>query len=249
MTPLRQHTFAKGCWRAVVDKVKAANPTNPEEMLRLTTYKVLALCKLRMYSAAFDELNALGGLDSPQYHRDTPDGAVSLVPFAMRWISAQLPGLLGRAGYAVDELYKLAAQCERVQGVADRRTRLVLFTLVNYHVRCVDAYSAGSCTNCTVVCVKINDDIVTAPPVCVSSLIRFCYRSKDYVCALQLCNQLLMGAPNDPDVLSKVAYIQLLMGDTAAAAKTIDQVKLNDVGLVGNTGEIQKKCRRNSEKM
>lgn len=49
-------------------------------------------------------------------------------------------------------------------------------------------------------------------------------RNKDYVCALQLCNRLLTATPDDPDVLSKVAYIQLLMGDTAAAAKTVDQV-------------------------
>lgn len=216
----------QGCWRAVIDKVKAATPADPEEMLRLTTYKVLALCKLRMYSAAFDELNTLGGLDSPQYQRDTPSGPVSLVPFAMRWISAQLPGLLGRAAYAVDELYKLAAQCQQHGDGTDRRTRLVLFTLVNYHVRydmcsilcqlptmlrtstCVgdDAYS-GSC------CFVIDTATILST-----------YRSKEYVCALQLCNQLLIATPDDPDVLSKVAYIQLLMGDIAAAAKTVDLV-------------------------
>lgn len=140
-----QHPTHQGCWRAVIDKVKSVQPANPEEMLRLTTYKVLALCKLRMYSAAFDELNTLGGLDSPDYQRTTPTGLVSLVPFAMRWISAQLPGLLGRAAYAVDELYKLAAQCQQQAGGddTDQRTRLVLFTLINYHVRCVKPHTRG----------------------------------------------------------------------------------------------------------
>lgn len=138
VTQAQHHHQSQGSWRAVIDIVKSAQPADPEEMLRLTTYKILALCKLRMYSAAFDELNTLGGLDSPQYQRDGPGGQVSLVPFAMRWISAQLPGLLGRAAYAVDELYKLAAQCQQqAGGRLDRRTQLVLFTLINYHVRCV----------------------------------------------------------------------------------------------------------------
>ena len=29
------------------------------------------------------------------------------MPFALRWLAAQLPGLLGRHAYSVDELYKL----------------------------------------------------------------------------------------------------------------------------------------------
>lgn len=138
------HTH-KGSWRSVIDKVKAAKPQDAAETLHLTTYKVLAMCKLRMYSQAFDELNSLGGLDSPQYtHRTAAGQIVSLVPFAMRWISAQLPGLLGRASYTVDELYKLAAQCKhnkRTTGqdghVWATRYALVLYTLINYHVRWV----------------------------------------------------------------------------------------------------------------
>lgn len=46
--------------------------------------QVLAMCRLRQYSSAFDELNALGGLDSAQYRRPGPNGAHPSAAIAKR---------------------------------------------------------------------------------------------------------------------------------------------------------------------
>jgi hypothetical protein len=51
------------------------------------TYHVLALTKLRMYGAAADELRGLGDLDASKYKHD----GASTVPFALRYLAAELP--------------------------------------------------------------------------------------------------------------------------------------------------------------
>eukprot|EP00854_Cymbomonas_tetramitiformis_P013353 gene13353-15779_t len=51
-----------------------------------------------MYAAAIDEIKALGDLDQPKYCAPAGAGATpaSLVPFALRFLAAELPHRLGQ---------------------------------------------------------------------------------------------------------------------------------------------------------
>ena len=59
----------------------------------VTNYHILALTKLRMYGAAWDELRTLGDLDDDKYKAN----GQSLVPFALRYLAAELPHRLGQS--------------------------------------------------------------------------------------------------------------------------------------------------------
>ncbi|KAL2613692.1 hypothetical protein R1flu_025384 [Riccia fluitans] len=114
----------QGSWRAIADKVKEVKKRSmlhfPDEQLVYSTYLVLALMKLRSYELAEDELLAIGDLNSKKFrfehHGDMyPGKSGSMVPFALRWLQAELPHRLGKTSTTIDLLYDLLAHCnERI---------------------------------------------------------------------------------------------------------------------------------------
>lgn len=109
----------QGSWRAIVEKVKAARKgLSLEHHLAFQAYHILSLIKLRMYGAAADELRALGSLESPQYRYESHpqlflDKTGSMVPFALRWLHAELPHRMGQTGTTIERLYSLLAYCNK----------------------------------------------------------------------------------------------------------------------------------------
>ncbi|BBN17989.1 hypothetical protein Mp_7g18580 [Marchantia polymorpha subsp. ruderalis] len=119
-----QQLMRQGFWRAIADKVKEAKKRSmlhfPDEQLVYSTYHVLALMKLRSYAVAAEELAAIGDLKSKKFryehHGDMYPGKTgSMVPFALRWLHAELPHRLGHTTTTIDHLYDLLAHCnERI---------------------------------------------------------------------------------------------------------------------------------------
>eukprot|EP00897_Mesotaenium_endlicherianum_P005672 jgi/Mesen1/5132/ME000255S04106 len=107
----------QGSWRAIVEKVKeGARGASLPHQLAYKAHHILGLVKLRMYGAAADELRTLGDLDSPQYQYQAfphlyPGKRGSMVPFALRWVHAELAHRSGNTGEAIDRLYALLAFC------------------------------------------------------------------------------------------------------------------------------------------
>ena len=126
-----------GSWRSVIklcDKLLLKS-TYRHDYLQLKLCKITAQVKLRMYKAASDELNELGGFDEkPNLYENyssvyqgmqgkqhlsdmflmltTSFETGSMVPFSLRIIRAQLPYLL-KTSSSVDGLYELLAVCRR----------------------------------------------------------------------------------------------------------------------------------------
>ncbi|KAL3679197.1 hypothetical protein R1sor_022153 [Riccia sorocarpa] len=114
----------QGSWRAIADKVKEVKKRSmlrfPDEQIVYSTFHVLALMKLRSYELAAEELKAIGDLNSKnfrfEHHGDIyPGKSGSMVPFALRWLQAELPHRLGKTSTTIDLLYDLLAHCnERI---------------------------------------------------------------------------------------------------------------------------------------
>ncbi|CAI5495563.1 unnamed protein product [Closterium sp. Naga37s-1] len=107
----------QGSWRAIVDKVvEGYKLAGLAQQLALRGYHVLALMKLRMYGAAAEELTLLGNLDSPQYRYEAHPGMYpgrkgSMLPFALRWLAAELPHRMGNPALTLERLCALQAYC------------------------------------------------------------------------------------------------------------------------------------------
>ncbi|GAQ88369.1 hypothetical protein KFL_004220080 [Klebsormidium nitens] len=108
----------EGAWRSILVKFKErAEAGPPAEQLVWQTWNVLALVKLRMYGAAADELRSIGDISSPRFRYEEhpgeyPERSGSFVPFALRWLHAELPHRLGQAGATMDRLYSLLELCK-----------------------------------------------------------------------------------------------------------------------------------------
>ncbi|KAK3282102.1 hypothetical protein CYMTET_10140 [Cymbomonas tetramitiformis] len=206
----------QGSWRPLVQSAKdmLANSASLSEAKRLvcTSYYVLGLSKLRMYAAAIDEIKALGDLDQPKYCAPAGAGATpaSLVPFALRFLAAELPHRLGQTQATMDSLYLLMQWC-REQAIAampqrsangksqaeeqpdistvdcrtwTRRQEMVLYQLLNHHL--------------------VN---------------------KDFGVVLQWLDSLLLRHPNDPVIASRIGYVLLQLGDVDGAKQTFLSVE------------------------
>eukprot|EP00887_Chlorella_sp_A99_P007380 scaffold2.g7380.t1 len=87
----------QGLWREVLNRCRGATTSDTATALSVTCYRVLALVKLRLYPEAASELGKLGPLDDPSFGRNgTP-----LAPFALRWLHADLPALVGQHAESV----------------------------------------------------------------------------------------------------------------------------------------------------
>lgn len=69
-------TGIQGAWRTVLERLKDFRQNSSEaELLSNAAWYILALSKLRMYTACAEELALLGPLDAPHYAEPTPHGA------------------------------------------------------------------------------------------------------------------------------------------------------------------------------
>lgn len=76
-----------------------------------------AITQLRMYGAAADELRSVGDFNSPrlryeEHPSEYPGRSGSFVPFALRWLHAELPHRLGQSAATMDRLYSLLELCK-----------------------------------------------------------------------------------------------------------------------------------------
>ncbi|KAF6175726.1 hypothetical protein GIB67_022728 [Kingdonia uniflora] len=107
----------RGSWRSIIDKIIRARKQSllhkPHEHLIYLCYNVLALTKLRRFGDASDELDSLDDFDSHRYRyesypEDYPNHEKgSMVPFALRWLHAEIPIRLGKRQETLDRLYLL----------------------------------------------------------------------------------------------------------------------------------------------
>ncbi|KAG6531262.1 trafficking protein particle complex subunit 12-like [Zingiber officinale] len=106
----------RGQWRAVLDAVAVARRSHgllPHHHLVCLAVSALALSKLRRFSDAAAEIDALDApLDSPRFRFESypssyPGRSGSMVPFALRFLHADLPQRLGTRSVTVDRLYAL----------------------------------------------------------------------------------------------------------------------------------------------
>lgn len=113
---------ARGQWRSVADKVARARSlshlTKPHEHLVYLAFNALALFKLRNLSSAALEIESLisaasdDPFDSPKYRYETypetyPNRSGSMLPFAVRYLHAELPQRLNNRAESLDRLYSL----------------------------------------------------------------------------------------------------------------------------------------------
>lgn len=154
--------------------------------LQVLTFHVLALMKLKVWQEASLQLAAV-------------EEAEGQWPFALRWLKAELPAVLGHEDETMLQMYALLDWCTRQagaistsqpslqpEGAASRmwssRRRRILFTLVAKHAH-----------------------------------------ARQHRAALSLLNQLLQEDPTDGQAWSQAGRVQLLLGDVAAAQHSFDQ--------------------------
>ncbi|KAG0565064.1 hypothetical protein KC19_8G160700 [Ceratodon purpureus] len=260
----------QGAWRALVDKVKAAKQrgvlTTPVEELNYATYHLLALMKLRSYGAAADELVAVGNLDATQYRYEEypsvyPDKSGSMVPFALRWMHAELPHRNGQTATTIERLYALLDYCnsrvESLQAIeaGSQKSSLPLVDAGMDSSSNEDAMARGGeeapaereapgeetlteevdttgeedfgefIASDTTITGKLLPTWMRRKESIVYALVGHHLFQKQYIVALQWMNQLLARSPTDADLLSKVGYVQLQLGDLGGAQQTFSKVE------------------------
>jgi len=260
----------QGAWRTLVDKVKAAKKrgslTTPVQELNFATYHLLALMKLRNYGAAVDELAALGDLDAPHYSYDEypsvyPGKSGSMVPFALRWMRAELPHRTGQTATTMEQLYALFAFCSsRIEaleaadaGHKDPLVSPVLIdttdlsdkdnTLADAEENVAPSQELSEETPAEEVGTSGEEEdfgefIASETTLAGKMLLTWRKRreevvyalvghhlyQKQFIVALQWLNQLLARSPTDAELLSKVGYVQLQLGDLLGAQQTFTKV-------------------------
>jgi len=114
-----------GHWRACLQLCARSIPVSTSDVcLQLQTCQVLALVRLKLYAEAQRRMDALGDLDNDIYffesHGDAYPGQVgSMVPFTLRLLWAELPGLVapeteGAHEQTISRLHDLYAMASKV---------------------------------------------------------------------------------------------------------------------------------------
>ncbi|CAL5365452.1 unnamed protein product [Camellia sinensis] len=202
-----QDLASRGSWRSILDKVARARKLSllpkPHEHLTYLSFNLLALIKLRRYSDAAAELDSLeNDLDSPAYHYQSyphhyPNRSGSMVPFALRWLHADLPSRLGKRSETLDHFYtllnfvrtKLASNCSSVSAELWRkREAFVMNSIISHHL---SHKEFG-------VCLNLIEDLISR------------------------CGD---GDNQYPVLLSKLGYIQLQFGDLEGGKATFDKIE------------------------
>ncbi|KAL5982102.1 hypothetical protein ACLOJK_016171 [Asimina triloba] len=147
-----QDLASLGSWRALIDKLSSsthASSLHPHEQLIHHTFHALALFKLRRFSDAlclFSDLD-LFDCDAEPHSRHRfesfphlyPNLSGSMLPFALRWLHAQLPNRLGDRLESLDRLYRLLAFVRSRRqaapgGIWEKREIFVVNSIVSNHL-------------------------------------------------------------------------------------------------------------------
>ncbi|BDA49206.1 Trafficking protein particle complex subunit 12 [Coccomyxa sp. Obi] len=200
----------QGSWRAVAERTNAYRNAPVDDLLVGAAWHIFALTKLRQYGNAADELASLSPLDSPQYIQEGPRGPSSKVPFALRWLQAVLPFLLGKQKEAVERTYDLLEFC-RLQ--------------VEKCASGPDAQPVGDSTlEEDGAPLELSELWNRRQEMVVAMLVGHHTRAREYVVALRWLGWLLDRRKGDVQLLSKIGYVQLVLGDLRAAAASFQDV-------------------------
>uniref|UniRef100_A0A5B7BCW8 Putative trafficking protein particle complex subunit 12 n=1 Tax=Davidia involucrata TaxID=16924 RepID=A0A5B7BCW8_DAVIN len=205
-----QDLACRGSWRSILDKVARARKlsllSKPHEHLTYLSYNVLALIKLRRYADASAEIESLeDDLDSSHYKYQSypqhyPNRSGSMVPFALRWLHAELPSKLGKRQETLDRLYTLLDFV---------RTKL-----------------SGKESNNSSVSTELwrkREGFVT------NSIISHHISHKEFSVCLGLIKDLIDRCDDakiaNPVLLSKLGHVQMQYGDLEGAKATFDVIE------------------------
>ncbi|KAL5714798.1 hypothetical protein ACHQM5_016710 [Ranunculus cassubicifolius] len=218
----------RGSWRSILDKITRARKLSllqkPHEHLIYLTYNVLALTKLRKYIEVAEDLDSLEDFDDLKYKYESypdqyPNQFGSMIPFALRWIHAEIPLKLGKRQETLDRLYVLL-DFVRTK-VKDREFKENV---------CVDQW-------------RKREGFV------ISSILSHHLNNKEFGTCLILISNLLDSNPVDPLMLSKLGYIQLQLGDIEGSKvsfnKVEDLMKEGNVGVLLSEIEFKNLVNRN----
>ncbi|XP_072970838.1 uncharacterized protein [Typha angustifolia] len=199
---------SRGQWRSLLDRLSRSKSTHsslsPHRRLLYSALSVLSLFKLRRFSDASRELDSLldadsaAGFDSPLFRFESypefyPSRSGSFVPFALRFIHAELPERLGDRAKTLDRLYSLLDLV---------RSKMADSPNPNYN-----PWQRREAFVVSAICAN-----------------HFAHRELEV--ALALIRQLLVKSPSDPVLLSRLAYVQLQIGDLDAAKASFKRVEL-----------------------
>lgn len=228
-----QDLARRGSWRTVLDlAARAASRSGslpPHEHLILLSFQTLALFKLRRFSDA-SSLLVDSDLDldlkpdsvsdfepESRYKSNTrycyesypklyPNRHGSMIPFALRWLYADLPHRLGYRSQSLDRLYSL------LSFVRHRRRKL----------------SNSNNSN------NPNDPWKNRESFIVNSIISHHSTSKEFALCLALIRDLLCSDPSHPVLLSKLGYVQMQIGDLSGARESfalVEGLGIEDKGV------------------
>ncbi|KAK9134336.1 hypothetical protein Syun_013666 [Stephania yunnanensis] len=215
-TSLQDLAF-RGSWRSILDKIARARKLSllqkPHEDLIYLAYSVLALTKLHRYTEAAEELHSMPDFDSPRYRYEShpeiyPNRCGSMVPFAIRWLNAEIPLKLGRRQESLDRLY-------------------VLLDFVRVRLR--ERESRGSELGFCVDVWRKREAFV------VYSIASHHLSNKEFVVCLELIQGLVRQDSANAELLSRLGYVQVQVGDLEGAKSTFGEVER--LMKEGNLGE------------
>ncbi|OVA14646.1 Tetratricopeptide repeat-containing domain [Macleaya cordata] len=195
----------RGSWRSILDKISRARKLSllqkPHEHLIYLCYNVLALTKLRKFGDASEEFDTLEDFDSAQYKYESypdhyPNRSGSMVPFALRWLHAEIPLRLGKREETLDRLYLL------LDFVRNKLKEKELKTLDVS----VDQW-------------KKREAFV------INSISNHHLSNKEFGVCLTLLKDLLNSNSSDPLLLSKLGYIQMQFGDLEGSKVSFNRVE------------------------
>ncbi|CAA6659474.1 unnamed protein product [Spirodela intermedia] len=199
---------ARGQWRAVLDKVYHARSLSilstapPHQQFVYLAIAVLALFKLRRYREADRELQSIDyDLDSPSLRYDSypaayPGRSGSMLPFAVRYFHAELPLRLDDdRAETLDRLY-------------------ALLDLVR--ARIAEREASGGAAQ--------SDLWRRREAFVIGTLCRHHFSHREFDVCLLLIRELLSKNPSDPALLSRLAFVQMQIGDLDGSKATFDRV-------------------------
>ncbi|CAO3661536.1 unnamed protein product [Umbelopsis ramanniana] len=119
-----QELVNRKSWRSVArfarNRIVQTNPSHLAEILQLWYVRLQALVNLRLYQLALAELDKLGDLNRQEYTFEYHQGLFPgksgiMIPFELRVLSANLPGLMKHYNNSIERLTILAMECQKMQ--------------------------------------------------------------------------------------------------------------------------------------
>ncbi|XP_024537962.1 trafficking protein particle complex subunit 12 isoform X2 [Selaginella moellendorffii] len=225
-----QEQARKGSWRLLLENVKEARKIaavfSPEERMIHTTYHILALAKLGNYTGAAEELAALGDLQNASFfYEDHPNVypgiSGSMVPFSLRWLHAAIPYRIGQASTSMERMYSLLDYCSQKEEkalAADGKSEEIdeIFSSFRLDGGVLDEEQRS---NALARRWKRRKEIVNF------AIINLHLGQKDYIVALRFVNETLARDPENVELWSKFAHVQLQLGDVDGAKLTFAKVE------------------------